>query len=91
MDVEIVDLGWRCNVVVTADDRQVTVIGDLDTGRRLISSAAPELADLVDLASAALHCMRATRNKQSYANVPTNSLDEIATLVPGSQLLGTTD
>lgn len=88
VDIEIVDLGWRCNVIVTADDRQVTVIGDLDSGRRLISSAASELTDLVDLASEVLRRMRATRDSNYSAEEVGSTLDDIAVFTPGSFLLG---
>lgn len=88
IEIEIVDLGWRCNVVATADDGQIAVIGDLESGRRLISSAAPELENLVAVASEVLRCMRATRNvNHSDEALSSSTLDDIAALTPGSLLL----
>lgn len=48
--VEVVDLGWRCDIIAVSGDETVGLIGDLGTGDRVLSATMELSSPLVSLA-----------------------------------------
>lgn len=67
--LEVLALGNRCNVMASRGQQEVSVIGDLRTGDRLVPRTPPSDPGLLDLALAALTLLFAQeRPKMSAAS-----------------------
>lgn len=88
VELEVIDVGWRCDVIVTDGERQLTVIGDLATGDRLLSATSDELEALASLALLVLEKKQQWQaDDGSGVEGRPAILRQLAAVMPGSRLL----
>ncbi|GGL07755.1 hypothetical protein JOE58_002612 [Curtobacterium luteum] len=50
VEVEFVDFGHRADIVITHEDEEISVVGDLRTGERVIQTNGDHQSPIIDLA-----------------------------------------